>query len=160
MVVEEKIILLVEDNPDDEALTLRAFKKNHISNNVVVVRDGAEALEYLFGTDRHAKRDMNVSPQVILLDLKLPKVDGLEVLRRIRADERTKLIPVVIMTSSKEEQDLVRSYSLGANSFIRKPVDFDQFVHAAHQLGMYWLVLNEPPPAAKKNNKNNKGGRK
>jgi len=160
MVVEEKIILLVEDNPDDEALTLRAFKKNHISNNVVVVRDGAEALEYLFGTGRHAARDMNVSPQVILLDLKLPKVDGLEVLRRIRADERTKLIPVVIMTSSKEEQDLVRSYSLGANSFIRKPVDFDQFVHAAHQLGMYWLVLNEPPPAAKKNNGNNKGGRK
>lgn len=153
-------ILLVEDNPRDAELTLRALKQRNLANSLLWVKDGAEALDYLFGLITAASPAITHTPKLIMLDLKLPKVDGLEVLRRIRADERTKLIPVVIMTSSKEEQDLVRSYSLGANSFIRKPVDFDQFVHAAHQLGMYWLVLNEPPPAAKKNNGNNKGGRK
>lgn len=142
-----KIILLVEDNPDDEALTLRALKKNNIQNEVVVARDGAEALDYLFGTGRYSGRDKSVMPTVVLLDLKLPKVDGLEVLRRLRADERAKLLPVVILTSSKEEQDLVRGYSLGANSYIRKPVDFSQFTEAVRQLGLYWLLLNEPPPS-------------
>lgn len=138
-------ILLVEDNPDDEALTLRAFRKNNIKNEIMVVHDGVEALDFLFSTGSYAARD-NAKPQLILLDIKLPKVDGLEVLRRLRADERTKLIPVVILTSSKEEQDLVRSYSLGANSYVRKPVDFTQFMDAVRQLGMYWLVLNEPVP--------------
>lgn len=141
-----RTILLVEDNPDDVDLTLRAFKKNNILNEVVVVSDGAMALDYLFGTGTYAGRDMARMPSVVLLDLKLPKVDGLEVLRRLRADERTRLLPVVILTSSKEEQDLINGYKLGANSYIRKPVDFNQFMEAARQLGMYWLVMNEPPP--------------
>jgi CheY-like chemotaxis protein len=144
--MDNKIIFLVEDNPDDEALTLRAFKKNNIGNEVVVARDGAEALDYFFGTGAHAGRDMRVVPAITLLDLKLPKVDGLEVLRRLRGDERTKLLPVVILTSSKEDQDLINGYRLGANSYIRKPVDFGQFVEAVRQLGLYWLVLNESPP--------------
>lgn len=140
--MSEKIILLIEDNPDDEALTLRALKKNNIMNKVMVAHDGAEALDYLFGPDSAN----NPIPQIILLDLKLPKVDGLEVLRRIRADERTKVYPVTILTSSREEQDLLTSYNLGANSYIRKPVDFTQFMAAVQQLGLYWLVLNELPP--------------
>ncbi|MEE8121433.1 MAG: response regulator [Anaerolineales bacterium] len=144
--MQEKIILLVEDNPDDEALTLRALKKNNILNNVVVARDGVEALDYLFGQGKHTDRDMNVMPEVILLDLKLPKIDGLEVLRRLRADERTKLLPVVILTSSDEERDIVASYDLGGNSYIRKPVDFARFTEAVGQLGLYWLVLNVSPP--------------
>ena len=144
--MENKMILLVEDNPDDEALTIRALKKNNIGNDLAVVRDGAEALEFLFCTGAYADRDPNDRPQVILLDINLPKVDGLEVLRRIRADESTRLLPVVILTSSKEEQDMIRSYSLGANSYVRKPVDFDQFVEAVRQLGLYWLILNEAPP--------------
>jgi len=144
--MEKKIILLVEDNPDDELLAIRALKKNNIMNEVVVARDGVEALDYLFGTGAYAGRDMSMMPQVILLDLKLPKVDGLEVLRRLRDDERTKLLPVVILTSSKEDRDLTASYSLGANSYIRKPVDFVQFAEAIKQLGLYWLVLNESPP--------------
>ena len=141
-----KMILLVEDNPDDEALTMRALSKNNIGNELVVARDGAEALDFLFCTGAYAGRDPRDAPQVVLLDLKLPKVDGLEVLRRIRANERTRLLPVVILTSSKEEQDLITSYSLGANSYVRKPVDFNQFVEAVRQLGLYWLVLNEIPP--------------
>jgi len=144
--MSEKVILLVEDNPDDEALTLRAFKKNNISNEVIVARDGAEALDYLFGRGAYAGRDTTAMPAITLLDLKLPKVDGLEVLKQVRADNRTKLIPVVILTSSKEEQDLVNGYRLGANSYIRKPVDFSQFLEAVRQLGLYWLVLNEGPP--------------
>ncbi len=143
--MRQRMILLVEDNPDDEALTRRALAKNNIQNEIVVARDGAEALDYLFATDPHAGHPAIV-PEVILLDLKLPKIDGLEVLRRIRAHERTRLLPVVILTSSKEEQDLVNGYRLGANSYIRKPVDFEQFVDAVRQLGLYWLVLNEPPP--------------
>ena len=143
---EDKIILLVEDNPDDEALTLRALKKHNIRNEVVVVRDGADALDFLFCTGAHADRDPDDKPQVILLDLKLPKVDGLEVLKRIRADKRTRLLPVVILTSSNEERDLVESYESGANSYVRKPVDFNEFVEAVRELGLYWLVLNEPPP--------------
>jgi len=145
--MDNKIILLVEDNPDDEALTLRAFKKNNIGNDVVVTRDGAEALDYFFGTGAYAGRDLRVMPAITLLDLKLPKIDGLEVLRRLRDDERTKLLPIVILTSSKEDQDLITGYRLGANSYIRKPVDFGQFVEAVRQLGLYWLVLNESPPA-------------
>jgi two-component system response regulator len=141
-----KVILLVEDNPDDEALTVRALRKNKVVNEVVVARDGVEALEYLFAEGPHAGRDAAEMPQVVLLDLKLPKLDGLGVLRRLRADARTKLLPVVILTSSNEEQDRMTSYGLGANSYVRKPVDFDQFVDAALQLGLYWLVLNEPPP--------------
>ena len=140
-----EIILLVEDNPDDELLTRRALKKNNIGNEVVVARDGAEALDYLFGAGAYEGRDLGVMPQVILLDLKLPKVDGLEVLKRLRGDERTSLLPVVILTSSKEQQDLVDGYGYGANSYIRKPVDFAQFVEAVRQLGLYWLVLNETP---------------
>ena len=144
--MEDKMILLVEDNPDDEALTLRALKKSHIGNEIFVVRDGAEALDFLFCTGTYAERDPREVPEMILLDLKLPKVDGLEVLRRIRADERTRLLPVVILTSSNEEQDLLEGYKKGANSYIRKPVDFNQFAEAIRQLGLYWLVLNEPPP--------------
>jgi CheY-like chemotaxis protein len=144
--MRKKIILLVEDNPDDELLAIRALKKNNIMNEAVVARDGAEALNYLFGAGVYAGRDMSVMPQIILLDLKLPKIDGLEVLRRLRNDERTKLLPVVVLTSSKEERDLTESYSLGANSYIRKPVNFDQFTEAIRQLGLYWLVLNESPP--------------
>ena len=146
--MKEKVILLVEDNPDDEALTIRAFRKNNISNDVVVARDGVEALDYLFGTGKHVGRDLTVMPQVILLDLKFPKIDGLEVLRRIRANEDTKMLPVVILTSSNEDKDRLEGYSLGANSYVRKPVDFEQFTRAALQLGLYWLVLNEPPPVA------------
>ena len=141
-----KMILLVEDNPDDEALAFRALEKNNIGNNVVVAHDGVEALDFLFGTGAHADRDLREMPAMILLDLKLPKIDGLEVLRRLRADDRTKLLPVVIMTSSREEQDLISGYSGGANSYIRKPVDFVQFVESVRQLGLYWLVLNETPP--------------
>jgi CheY-like chemotaxis protein len=144
--VREKIILLVEDNADDEALTLRALKMNNILNEVVVARDGVEALDYLFGTGKHVGRDMSQLPSVTLLDLKLPKIDGLEVLKKVRANEVTKLLPVVILTSSKEDQDLINGYSLGANSYIRKPVDFSQFSEAIRQLGLYWLVLNESAP--------------
>lgn len=144
--MDKQVILLVEDNPDDEALTLRALRKNNILNEVVVARDGAAALDYLFGEGGHAERDTSVMPGLILLDLKLPKVDGLEVLEHIRADDRTRLLPVVILTSSKEEQDLIDGYNLGANSYIRKPVDFVQFTEAIRLLGLYWLVLNEPPP--------------
>jgi len=144
--MDNKMILLVEDNPDDEALTIRALKKNNIGNALAVVRDGAEALEFLFCTGIYTNRDPRDKPELILLDLKLPKVDGLEVLRRVRADQRTQLLPVVILTSSKEEQDLITSYELGANSYVRKPVDFVEFVEAVRQLGLYWLVLNEAPP--------------
>ena len=147
--MEDKMILLVEDNPDDEALTLRALKKHNIGNKVFVVRDGAEALDFLFCTGAYANRDPHDVPQVTLLDLKLPKVDGLEVLRSLRADERTRLLPVVILTSSNEEHDRIEGYKNGANSFVRKPVDFNQFVEAVRQLGLYWLVLNEAPPLQK-----------
>lgn len=142
----EKVILLVEDNPDDEALTVRALKKNNILNEVSVARDGVEALEFLFGEGAYADRDSRAMPQVVLLDLKLPKLDGLGVLRRLRADRRTKLLPVVLLTSSNEEEDLLNGYGLGANSYVRKPVNFDKFKEAIRQLSLYWLVLNEPPP--------------
>ncbi len=141
-----KTILLVEDNPDDEALTVRALSRNGIKHHLQIVHDGVEALDYLFGTGAFAGRDLHVTPTVILLDLKLPRIDGLEVLRRLRADERTRSLPVVILTSSKEEQDLVQGYGLGANSYIRKPVDFTQFTEAVRQVGLYWLLLNEPQP--------------
>ena len=142
---EPKTILLVEDNPDDEELTLRALKKGKILNEVVVARDGREALDYLFGTGKHEGRDTAEQPTVILLDLKLPKVDGLEVLRQIREDERTRALTVVILTSSREEQDIVRGYSLGVNSYIVKPVESEKFYEAVGQLGLYWLLLNESP---------------
>jgi CheY-like chemotaxis protein len=148
--MDEKIILLVEDNSDDEALTLRALKKNNITNDVVVARDGVEALEYLFGTGKYSGRNLNVMPQVVLLDLKLPKVDGFEVLRQLRANVRTKLLPVVILTTSNEESDRINGYGLGANSFVRKPVEFDRFIEAVRQLGLYWLILNEPVPSQRK----------
>lgn len=138
-----KFILLVEDNPDDVVLALRALKRNHIANEVVVVRDGAEALDFLFAQGSHADRNPKDLPEVVLLDLKLPKLHGLEVLQRIRAHESTRLMPVVVLTTSSEEQDIIESYRLGANSYIRKPVDFDQFTEAVRQLGMYWLVLNQ-----------------
>jgi two-component system response regulator len=144
--MSDKFILLVEDNADDEKLTLRALKKNDLASKLTVARDGVEALDYLFGTGTHAGRDTSVQPTVVLLDLKLPRMDGLEVLRRLRADDRTQRLPVVVLTSSKEEQDLIASYGLGANSYIRKPVDFDQFMNAVEQLGIYWLVLNETSP--------------
>jgi len=143
---KKKMILLVEDNPDDEALTLRAFAKNKITNEIVVVRDGAEALDWVFAEGAYADRDGNELPEVVLLDLKLPKVDGLEVLRKIRENDHTKLMPVIILTTSEEESDRLAGYSLGANSYIRKPVDFQQFIEAVRQLGLYWLVLNESPP--------------
>jgi two-component system response regulator len=143
--MKEKVILLVEDNPDDELLTIRALKKNKILNDVVVARDGVEAIDYLFGTGDYCGRDLSIMPQVILLDLKLPKLNGLEVLERIRADERTRYLPVVVLTTSNEEVDLVKSYQLRANSYVRKPVDFEQFTDAVKQLGMYWLVLNQAP---------------
>jgi two-component system response regulator len=146
----EHVILLVEDNPDDEALTLRALQKNKITNEVVVARDGVQALDYVFGTGAYAGRDTSIAPQIILLDLKLPKVDGLEVLRRLRSDPRTKLTPVVILTSSNEERDLLAGYDFGANSYVRKPVDFDQFAEAVRYLGLYWLVLNQPPPVMRR----------
>lgn len=139
-------ILLVEDNDDDRALTLRALRKNNITNEVVLAKDGVEALDYLFGTGAHAGRDTREQPALVLLDLKLPKLDGLEVLRRLRGDPRTRLLPVVILTSSKEDRDLLDGYSLGANSYVRKPVDFQEFIEAVRQLGLYWLLLNEPPP--------------
>jgi two-component system response regulator len=141
-----KIILLIEDNQDDVELALRSLRKNNISNEVVVTRDGVQALDYLFATGAYSGRDTSIMPTVILLDLKLPKIDGLEVLRRLRADERTQLLPVVIVTSSKEEQDMLNGYKLGANSYVRKPVDFVQFSEAVRQLGLYWLLLNEAPP--------------
>ncbi len=146
--MREKIILLVEDNPDDELLALRALRKNNILSVVVVARDGVEALDYLFATGEYAGRDLSVMPQLILLDLKLPRIDGLEVLRRLRADERTRLLPVVILTSSREMKDLLDGYGLGANSYVRKPVNFEQFVRAVEQLKLYWLSLNEAPPRA------------
>ncbi len=140
------VILLVEDNPDDEALTMRALRKNAIANEVVVARTGEEALEYLFGEGAHAGRDPTDLPQVTLLDLNLPRMSGLDVLRRLRADKRTSLLPVVILTSSVEEQDIVRGYALGANSYVRKPVDFLQFIAAVKTLGLFWLLLNQPAP--------------
>jgi two-component system, response regulator len=144
-----KFVLLVEDNPDDEELTRMAFESSNLLNQLVVVRDGAEALDYLFATGAHADRDLAAVPQVILLDLKLPKVSGLDVLRRMRADPRTQTIPVVVLTSSKEEEDVIRSYELGANAYVRKPVDFGEFSEAVTQLGVFWLLLNQPPPASR-----------
>jgi two-component system response regulator len=143
--MSDKVILLVEDNPDDEALTLRAFKKNNITNEVVVARDGAEALDYIFGTNKHAGRDPSEWPALVLLDIHLPKVSGLDVLRMIRSDERTRAMPVVILTSSKEEEDVAKGYELYANSYVRKPVDFSQFLEAVRQIGMYWLLHNQAP---------------
>ena len=147
--MKDKNILLVEDNPDDVKLTLHALKKCNIANEVVVASDGVEALDYLYGAGAYAGRVLSEQPAVVFLDLKLPKIDGLEVLRRMRADHRAKLLPVVVLTSSREEQDIVTSYDLGANSYIRKPVDFDQFIEAVRQLGLYWLLLNEAPPNRK-----------
>lgn len=144
--MNHRMILLVEDNADDEALTLRALNKHKVANQIDVVRDGAEALDYLFAKGAYANRDPYDLPQVILLDLKLPKVDGLEVLRQIRAEPRTHMLPVVVLTSSREEQDMIQAYTIGVNSYVRKPVDFNQFVDAIGQLGLYWLVLNEAPP--------------
>lgn len=141
--MKEKTILLVEDNPDDELLMLRALDKNRIANEVIVARDGVEALDYLFGTGAYAGRDTSLTPQVIMLDLKLPKIDGLEVLKRLRADERTKYVPVVILTTSAEQHDIIRSYDLGANSYVQKPIDFDEFIEATRQLGLYWLITNK-----------------
>ncbi|MDQ7823264.1 MAG: response regulator [Candidatus Eremiobacteraeota bacterium] len=145
--MDQKTILLVEDNESDIGLTRRALEKHHIGNRLVVAEDGQDALDYLFGTGPHGGRDTSLMPTLVLLDLKLPKMDGLEVLRRIRADSRTKRLPVVILTTSSEEQDVAESYDLGANSYIRKPVDFTQFAESIRQLGLYWLVLNEPPPS-------------
>jgi two-component system response regulator len=145
--MEGKVILLVEDNPRDEALTLRALRKSNIVNDVIVTRDGVEAIDYLFGTGLYAGRDKMVMPQLVLLDLKLPKVGGLEVLREIRSNEHTKRLPVVVFTSSSEEEDMIKSYDLGANSYVRKPVEFEQFLEATRQLGLYWLVLNEVAPS-------------
>jgi len=144
--MERKTIFLVEDNPDDEALMLRALKKNHIANEIVVAHDGIEALDYLFGTGEYEGRDVSEKPQLILLDLKLPRLDGLEVLKRLRADERTKFIPVVVLTTSTEQRDIVESYHLGANSYVQKPIDFSEFIDATRQLGTYWLLLNHTIP--------------
>jgi two-component system response regulator len=144
--VNDGPILLVEDNHDDVLLTLRALRKNNIANEMIVMHDGAEALDYLFAAGRFAARDSSLDPAVVLLDLKLPKMNGLDVLRQLRADDRTELLPVVVLTSSDEEQDIIESYRLGANSYVRKPVDFEQFVKAVQQLGLYWLLLNQPPP--------------
>jgi two-component system response regulator len=146
MTDRDETILLVEDNPDDVELTMRAFRKNNIANDLVVARDGIEALDYLFCRETYIDRDIKDTPRLILLDLKLPKMDGLQVLERLRAVEATKLIPVVILTSSKEEQDLISGYKSGANSYVRKPVDFNQFVEAVRHIGLYWLLINEPPP--------------
>jgi two-component system response regulator len=147
--MKSKIILLVEDNPSDIELTRRALNKSHVANDLIVAEDGQEALDYLFGVGAHAGRDVTLLPTLVLLDLKLPRVDGLEVLRRIRSDERTRRLPVVILTTSREEQDIAACYDLGVNSYIRKPVDFAQFAEAVQHLGLYWLVLNEPPPQVK-----------
>lgn len=146
MATYTKTVLLVEDNPDDEELAMRAFRKNKFANKVVVARDGVEALDYLFATGDHDGRDPDELPGVVLLDLNLPKIDGLEVLKRVRENDRTRLMPVVIMTSSKEEKDIIESYELGANSYVRKPINFDDFLEATRQLGLYWLLLNEAPP--------------
>lgn len=148
--MSDKVILLVEDNPDDELLTLDALAANRIGNKVVVARNGVEALDYVFGSGEWEGRDVSDLPAVVLLDLNLPKIDGLEVLRRVRADERTLMLPVVILTSSNEDEDRLKGYSLGANSYVRKPVDFDEFVKAAGQLGLYWLLLNQTPPPLRK----------
>lgn len=144
--MKNKVILLVEDNARDEALTLRALKQSGIANEIVVARDGAEALEYLFATGKFEERDGKILPQLILLDLKLPKIDGLQVLQRLRADDRTRRLPVVVFTSSSEQEDMIKSYDLGANSYVRKPVDFEQFAEATRQVGMYWFLLNEAAP--------------
>ena len=144
--IRSRVILLVEDNPNDVELTLRAFEKSSVLNEIVVVGDGEQAIQYLFSTGPHADRDPARMPEVVLLDMKLPKIDGLGVLRRMRADGRTRRLPVVMLTSSREEKDVLLSYDLGANSFVRKPVDFGEFVEAANQLGLYWLVMNEPAP--------------
>lgn len=145
--VSPRLLVLIEDNPNDELLTVRALRRNNITNPLVILRDGAQALEYLFGAGAYAGRNVRETPAVILLDLKLPKIDGLEVLQHLRADPRTRPIPVVVLTSSLEEQDIRESYALGANSYLRKPVEFEGLVQAVQQLGQYWLVLNEPPPA-------------
>ena len=142
----EKMVLLVEDNPDDEALTMRALKQSKLANEIVITRDGNEALEFLFGTGKYEGRDVSHTPAVVLLDLKLPKVSGLEVLERMRADPRTKITPVVVLTSSSEDEDMLSSYRLGANSYVRKPVVFGKFADAVSQLGLYWMLLNQPPP--------------
>ena len=146
--MKESLILLIEDNPDDVTLTLRALKKNHIANEVVVAADGEEALDWLFATGRHAGRDARQLPAIVLLDLKIPKIDGLEVLRRLRKDPRTSLVPVVVLTTSREQEDLIKSYQNGANSYVRKPVDFNAFTDSVKQLGVYWLMVNERPPNA------------
>jgi len=151
--VKSKTILLVEDSPNDEELTLRALKKNHITNEIVVCRDGVEALDYLFATGPYAGRDLTIMPGVVLLDLKLPKIDGIEVLRQLRANPRTRLLPVVILTSSSEDQDRIASYDLGANSYVTKPVDFSEFIEAVRHLGLYWLVVNNPPPLIRSDKK-------
>ena len=143
--MQKNIILVVEDNEDDLDLTLRAFAKNNVLNEIVIARDGVEALDYLFGTGEHEGRDLSIMPEVVLLDLKMPRMDGIETLKRIRADERTEVLPVVVLTSSDEEQDMTESYKCGVNSYIRKPVDFNQFVDAVRQLSLYWVVLNEHP---------------
>ena len=141
--MDEKIILLVEDNADDEELTIRTLQKNHLKNKIVVVRDGVEALDYLFGTGEYSDRDLSVSPVLIMLDIKLPKLNGLEVLKKIKSDSRTSIVPVVMLTSSDEEKDLIESYQLGANSYVRKPVDFSEFQKSIRQLALYWVLLNE-----------------